>query len=61
MQDMIETSRESVVVRDVNMSFISMVKFMVKWAIASIPAFLILMFILGICGSVMMGILRGIM
>ena len=33
-------------VRDINMSFTSMVIFMVKWVIASIPAFIIL-FIIG--------------
>ena len=41
-----------VVVTDINMDFRSMVIFMVKWAIASIPAFIILgaiffLFILG--------------
>ncbi|MFB3909453.1 MAG: hypothetical protein ACE15D_13750 [Candidatus Eisenbacteria bacterium] len=39
-----------VVVTDVHMSFGSMVGFMVKWAIASIPAFLIL-FILGLLAA----------
>jgi hypothetical protein len=34
-----------VVVTDVRMPFWSMVAFMVKWAIAAIPAFLILAFI----------------
>ena len=34
--------RQEVVVKDIQMSFSSMVLFMVKWAIASIPAFLIL-------------------
>jgi hypothetical protein len=33
-----------VVVRDINMSFKAMVIFKVKWAIATIPAALILMF-----------------
>lgn len=33
-------------VRDINMSFTSMVVFMVKWVIASIPA-LIILFLLG--------------
>jgi hypothetical protein len=31
-----------VVVTDIDMPFLSMVTFMVKWALASIPAFLIL-------------------
>lgn len=34
---------QPVVVLDVNMSFSSMVVFMIKWALASIPALLILM------------------
>jgi len=34
-----------VVITDLDMSFMSMVTFMVKWAIAVIPALLILMFI----------------
>ena len=36
------TQRMRVVVDDVRMDFISMVTFMVKWAIASIPAMIIL-------------------
>ena len=39
--------RQEVVVVDLSLPFVSMVVFMVKWAIASIPAFLIL-FALGI-------------
>jgi len=37
---------QNVVVTDIKMSFSSMVEFMVKWAIASIPA-LIILFIIG--------------
>jgi len=37
-----EENRQSVVVTDIHMPFFSMVVFMVKWAIAAIPAFLIL-------------------
>jgi hypothetical protein len=37
----------SVVVTDIDMPFLSMVTFMVKWVLASIPAFLILGLILG--------------
>jgi hypothetical protein len=33
---------QQVKIVDINMSFMSMVTFMVKWAIASIPAFIIL-------------------
>ena len=41
-----ELLRSEVVVVDIKMPFFSMVGFMVKWAIAAIPAFLIL-FLLG--------------
>ena len=37
-----EVLKESVIVTDFNMPFFSMVLFMVKWAIASIPAMIIL-------------------
>ena len=42
----IENSNQNVIVTDIRMPFGSMVEFMVKWAIASIPA-LIILFILG--------------
>ena len=49
-------SREinEIVVTDIRMSFSSMVVFMVKWAIATIPALMILT----VFGSVMVGVLR---
>jgi len=37
-----EANKQSVVVADIRMPFFSMVVFMVKWAIAAIPAFLVL-------------------
>ncbi|MEJ2699187.1 MAG: hypothetical protein P8Z70_05955 [Desulfuromonadales bacterium] len=43
-----------VVVTDIKMSFFSMVIFMVKWVIASIPAIIIL----SIIGAIVMGILN---
>lgn len=46
----------SVRVTDINMPFMSMVVFMIKWAIASIPA----MIILGIAGAITAGIFGGI-
>ena len=46
-----------VVVTDINMSFISMVIFMVKWVVASIPAFIIL----SIIGAIFMMLFGGIM
>ena len=42
-----------VIVTDINMPFMSMVIFMVKWVIASIPAFIIL----SVLGAVFTGIL----
>lgn len=44
-------------VTDINMPFMSMVVFMIKWAIASIPA----MIILGIVGAITAGIFGGIL
>ncbi len=43
---------------DIDMPFGSMVSFMVKWAIASIPAFIILFVIWFIASSVLFGIFR---
>ena len=40
-----QATRTEVVVVDINMPFGSMVWFMVKWSIAAIPAFLILVLI----------------
>src|SRR5713226_8819688 len=42
-------------VTDVDMPFLSMVRFMVKWAIAAIPAFIILM----ILGALFWGVILG--
>src|SRR5688500_19637382 len=52
-----------VTVTDVNMPFGSMVRFMVKWAIASIPAVVILFAVGALCVAVLGGIgvaLRGV-
>ena len=46
----------NVVVTDIQMPFMSMVIFMVKWAIAAIPAMLILAF----SGGLLIGLLNGI-
>jgi len=46
-----------VVVVDIKMPFMSMVIFMVKWAIAAIPAFIIL----SVIGTVIMALLHGMM
>jgi len=48
-------NRNEVVVVDIKMPFMSMVEFMVKWAIACIPALIILIFI----GAVTFGVIRG--
>jgi hypothetical protein len=45
-----------VVVTDISMSFWSMVVFMVKWVIAAIPAFIILM----VVGAVLSGLFGGL-
>ena len=54
---MSEKESQYVVVTDIRMSFLSMVVFMVKWVVASIPAFIIL----SIIGSVLMMLLGGML
>jgi hypothetical protein len=49
------TDENRVVVVDVQMPFMSMVRFMVKWSIAAIPAFVILVLI----GALIVGMLGG--
>ena len=51
-----DTQNNQVTVVDVKMPFMSMVVFMVKWAIASIPAIVILLVI----AAMVFGILGGI-
>ena len=51
------SDEKNVVVVDIKMPFISMVMFMVKWVIASIPAFIIL----SIIGSIIMALLGSMM
>lgn len=51
-----ESNKQRVIVTDIHMPFLSMVVFMVKWAIAAIPALLILTVI----GIVTWGILGGL-
>lgn len=45
-------------ISDVNMPFLSMVAFMVKWAIAAIPALLILGFLAVTAASLLVGYTR---
>jgi len=52
-------NQSEVTITDIKMPFGSMVVFMVKAAIASIPAVIILMIIYGIVGFMMAGILGG--
>jgi len=52
-----EEESQSVVVTDIRMPFLSMVLFMVKWVVASIPAFIIL----SVIGSILMMLLGGMM
>ena len=47
---------QTVKISDIKMPFGSMVVFMVKWAIASIPAILILMVLFAIFGGFFLGI-----
>lgn len=49
-----QTNQEMVVV-DIRMPFWSMVTFMIKWAIAAIPAVIILF----LCGALLAGVLGG--
>jgi hypothetical protein len=42
---------------DINMPFISMVEFMVKWSLASIPAFIILFVLFGILYAIFSAII----
>ena len=55
------TSRETneVVVTDIKMSFLSMVVFMVKWAIATIPAIIILTAVGSITWGILMALFGG--
>ena len=51
IEDKGEITPQLVHIIDIDIPFISMVKFMVKWAIASIPAFIIFFFIVGLIGG----------
>ena len=57
---MSERSDNQVVVTDIKMSFMSMVIFMVKWVIASIPALIILAILGAIIMAIIMAILEAI-
>lgn len=51
---------QEVVVKDINMSFGSMVVFMIKWSIAAIPAMIILGMIGGLFGLMFGGLFAGL-
>ncbi len=51
--------KKEVVVTDIKMPFMSMVIFMIKWAIASIPAMIILFVLYMIIGGIFTGMFMG--
>jgi len=55
-----DADRSKVVVVDVQMPFMSMVSFMVKWTLASIPAILILAVIAAILAGMFGGLIAGL-
>lgn len=54
-----QPATHQVVVVDVRMPFMSMVSFMVKWAIAAIPAIIILIILGTIASAVFAGLFAG--
>ena len=52
-------NRQEVVVTDIKMSFLSMVIFMIKWALASIPALIILSLLFGLVTLLFGGFIGG--
>lgn len=55
------TIRSEVVVVDVQMPFMSMVTFMIKWAVAAIPAFIILALFSALVSGVFIALFAGFM
>ncbi|MCG2635023.1 MAG: hypothetical protein J4A00_08975 [Gammaproteobacteria bacterium] len=49
-----------IIVTDIQMPFFSMVVFMVKWVIASIPAFIILFIIFSVVAAIFGGVVAGL-
>ena len=54
------TSRQNVVITDIDMSIGSMCRFMVKWAIAAIPAAIILSIFVFLASVVVIAVLGGL-
>ena len=52
-------NRQEVVVTDIKMPFMSMVVFMIKWAIAAIPAFILLSILFGVFTMIFGGLMGG--
>lgn len=52
--------KNAVVITDIKMPFLSMVIFMVKWVIASIPAFIILVILEALTTGLLTGLISGI-
>ena len=59
--EVIKRERVDLVVTDIKMPFLSMVVFMIKWAIASIPALLILTLLFGLFSLIFNGFMGGMM
>ncbi|MFT6985872.1 MAG: hypothetical protein ACJAT7_001692 [Psychromonas sp.] len=59
MSDIQRNEKQEVTIVDIKMPFISMVVFLVKLAIASIPAFIILSFIFMILSMLFGGLFHG--
>jgi hypothetical protein len=53
-------SQNEVVVTDIKMPFLSMVVFMVKWVIASIPALIILFIVISLFSGFLIGVVGGL-
>ncbi|MFO7760449.1 MAG: hypothetical protein ACQES8_04650 [Thermodesulfobacteriota bacterium] len=56
-----EENRREIIVIDIRMPFMSMVVFMIKWAIAAIPALVILSILLGVMSLILGGFTTGFM
>jgi len=54
-------NNQEVVVTDIKMPFASMVLFMIKWAIASIPAFIILSIIGAVAWTIIVGFFQALL
>ena len=51
--------RQEVVVTDIKIPFLSMVVLLVKWALAAIPALIILFLIFSVLGAIFGGLFHG--